>query len=141
MPTARKQRRLQRLANRKRRQVRMASNRVAKSVDDIFFETEETKYYGRDGWPMNFAVWLRCKEDDNYRVVRCDRIADMEISTVWLGRDEACFGGPPLIFETMIFGGSFDCKCWRYSTEEEAIAGHMNAVRVVLSQVPGMVHA
>ena len=54
------------------------------------------------------------------------------VSTVWLGLDHN-FGmqGPPLIFETMVFPkegewGELDCR--RYSTEEEALAGHEEMV-------------
>jgi hypothetical protein len=38
-------------------------------------------------------------------------------------------GGPPLIFETMVFGGSKDGEMDRYSTKEEAEKGHEAMVR------------
>lgn len=48
------------------------------------------------------------------------------VSTVWLGLDHQFGDGPPLIFETMVFPAesSMDLDCERYSTEEEAKAGH-----------------
>ena len=54
------------------------------------------------------------------------------VSTVWLGLDHSFFGGPPLIFETMIFaeeGTMDDLYQERYSTGQQAIRGHMRAVR------------
>jgi hypothetical protein len=36
-----------------------------------------------------------------------------------------------LWFETMIFGPSFDQEMWRYGTYDEAMTGHMKAVRMV----------
>jgi hypothetical protein len=57
-------------------------------------------------------------------------IGDIVVSTVWLmGIDhEWQPGRPPLIFETMIFGRGDDDDCRRYSTEEQALRGHIEAV-------------
>jgi hypothetical protein len=46
------------------------------------------------------------------------------VSTVWLGINHAFFGGPPVIFETMIFGGEYDQCQMRYCTEADAVDGH-----------------
>lgn len=48
----------------------------------------------------------------------------VRVSTMFLGIDHAFGGGPPLLFETMIFGGSRDQEQHRYSTWDEAVAGH-----------------
>ena len=53
------------------------------------------------------------------------------ISTVFLGLDHAWGDGPPLLFETMIFGGSHDQYQERYSSKKEALAGHKQAVAMV----------
>ena len=53
----------------------------------------------------------------------------VRVSTVFLGLDHRFVGGgPPLLFETMVFGGKHDGAQWRYSTWDEAIAGHDAAV-------------
>ena len=59
-----------------------------------------------------------------------DTVDDQRVSTVWLGNDHRLYGdeGPPLIFETMIFGGPHDQYCDRYSTEETALIGHNRTV-------------
>jgi hypothetical protein len=42
-----------------------------------------------------------------------------------MGIDHGFTGtGPPVIFETMVFGGNFDDACMRYCTEQEAQEGH-----------------
>ncbi len=56
---------------------------------------------------------------------------DVGVSTVFLGSDHQFGEGPPLIFETMIFGGKYDGYTDRYSTWEEAEAGHEKAVKLV----------
>jgi hypothetical protein len=57
-----------------------------------------------------------------------DDVGEARVSTVWLGIDHRGFGdGPPLIFETMIFGGEYEF-CARYSTEERAVEGHARVV-------------
>ncbi len=52
------------------------------------------------------------------------------VSTVWMGLDHNYFhpGDPPIIFETMVFGGSHDQWQDRYSTREQAAAGHARVV-------------
>lgn len=69
---------------------------------------------------------------------------------MWLGLDHSFFEGPPLIFETMVFAAeereivlasgrpvkihdSLDMR--RYSTEQQAIAGHNEIVAELLGPV------
>ena len=59
-------------------------------------------------------------------------IGPVHISTVFLGIDHRHFGdGPPLLFETMIFGGTLDHFQNRCSTWDEAEAMHAEAVELV----------
>lgn len=54
------------------------------------------------------------------------------ISTVFLGLDHRFFSdGPPILFETMIFGGPLADEMWRYSSWDDAETGHKVAVRKV----------
>lgn len=47
------------------------------------------------------------------------------VSTVFLALDHRFSGdGPPIVFETMVFGGPFDQEQERYCTWVEAEAGH-----------------
>lgn len=65
------------------------------------------------------------------RIVAKDRIGDVRVSTVFLGLDHSFGDGTPLLFETMIFGGPHDQYQDRYSTWEEAEAGHAKALALV----------
>lgn len=67
---------------------------------------------------------------ENWRVNET-KIGEVRISTVFLGLDHQYGDGPPILFETMIFGGDHDEFCNRYSTWEEAEHGHQDAVEMV----------
>lgn len=74
---------------------------------------------------MDWAKWY----EDADRHIADTVIGDIRVSTVFLGiNHEWDPGKPPLLFETMMFGGEYDEDMWRYSTWEEAEAGHEKAV-------------
>lgn len=85
-------------------------------------------YYDRQGNHIDLHTWAaRFESPDAYNEYK--RIGDDErngvrVSTVWLGLNHNWGDGPPLIFETMVFGGDHDEEQWRWSTEEQARAGH-----------------
>lgn len=57
------------------------------------------------------------------------KIADgLTVSTVFLGTDHAYDGGPPELWETMIFGGDRDEETTRYRSWGDAIEGHERIV-------------
>lgn len=54
-----------------------------------------------------------------------DIVDDVRISTVFLGVDHSYGGGgPPILFETMVFGGPLDGEFDRCSTWEKAVEMH-----------------
>jgi len=71
----------------------------------------------------DLMAWARCFESAD-RVVAKTTINGVDVSTVFLGLDHQFGEGPPLVFETMVFGGSLDGEQERYSTWAEAEAGH-----------------
>ncbi len=74
--------------------------------------------------------WARWFEDAD-RIVGSTKIsADVHVSTVFLGLDHQWIDGPPILFETMIFGGKHDEYQERYHTWEEAELGHSEAVKM-----------
>ena len=88
--------------------------------------------YDRDGrvipddW-FNKAKYPCCWETEQ-RVGRT-RVRDWVVATVWLfGMDQICGGECPLIFETMIFGKTYNHELRRYSSEEDAMRGYLAAV-------------
>lgn len=86
-----------------------------------------SEWFDRDGKPLEMLEWARLFENLEYKRVARDELTNgCLVSTVWLGLNHG-YGGPPLIFETMVFrpddgvdGGDME----RYSTEAEARAGH-----------------
>lgn len=75
---------------------------------------------------MTWAMWFEANQ--HARIVGRDTVNGVNVSTVFLGLDHNWGGGPPHIFETMIFGGGFDQETWRYSTWSEAELGHQAVV-------------
>lgn len=74
--------------------------------------------------------WARWMEHANRHVGYTEITSACNVSTVFLGLDHRHFGnGPPVIFETMIFGGPLDQSQWRYSSWDNAEIGHKAAVR------------
>jgi len=69
---------------------------------------------------MTWARWFEA--NTAARIVGKTRVGDQEVSTVFLGLDHQYGSGPPLLFETMVFPECDDCQ--RYSTWDQAVAGH-----------------
>jgi hypothetical protein len=57
-----------------------------------------------------------------------DDVEGQRVSTVFLNLDHNWSGGEPLLFETMIFGGPYGAYMERYSTYDQAKAGHERIV-------------
>jgi len=92
---------------------------------DIYYDRDGRPITGTESWALRFA-------DPAYKFVAKTMVGDAEVSTVWLGMNHAYTPDePPLIFETMVFGGRLDQEMERYSTEEHALAGHDAMVRKV----------
>jgi hypothetical protein len=91
-------------------------------------------YYDRQGKPMDEEDWCVKLRDRDYRRVASTVLADGKwVSTVWFGLDRRDESGAPLIFETNVFDSQDEAQrsclqCKQYSTEEEALAGHMRSV-------------
>lgn len=74
--------------------------------------------------------WGRFFEDTDNRRVGAEEVGDVRVSTVFLGLNHQYFDGEePLWFETMVFGGEHDQDMDRYTTWEQAEAGHKEVVR------------
>ncbi len=69
---------------------------------------------------MEWAKWLESAD----RHVAKDESHGVKVSTVFIGLDYNFGSGPPLLFETMVFGGKLDGEVNRYSTWQEAETGH-----------------
>jgi hypothetical protein len=72
-----------------------------------------------------------CKDmEEGTRVVKQTRLpGDVLVSTVFLGLDHGFLSeGPPVLFETMIFGGNHDQYQERYTTWDDAEKGHQEVL-------------
>ena len=90
---------------------------------------------------MEWALWF---EDFETRKIDYTDISDESlypegdmISTVFLGLDHG-FGetDKPILFETMVFGGKYDNRGWRYASYGEAKQGHWHIVDCIRSGKP-----
>lgn len=62
-----------------------------------------------------------------------DTINGCRISTVFLGLDHSFGSGQPVLWETMIFGGTHDQYQDRYTSKADALEGHKKAVALVVA--------
>lgn len=76
---------------------------------------------------MAWADWYFAAD----RHVAKEKIGDVTVSTVFIGIDHQFGDGPPLLFETLIFGGEHDGWQDRCSTWDEAEKMHREAVSLV----------
>jgi hypothetical protein len=77
---------------------------------------------------LEWAKWFE-KTD---RSVADDTFGPVRVSTVFLGLNHNFFrAGPPVLWETMIFGGRHDEYMERYSSYAQALEGHARAVALV----------
>jgi hypothetical protein len=74
----------------------------------------------------SLTKWAQWFEHFKLRWVAETTLGDTRISTVFLGTDHRFIGeGPPILWETMVFGGSLDHEQDRCSgTREQAEAMH-----------------
>jgi hypothetical protein len=74
----------------------------------------------------DLMVWARWFESAKNRIVKQDTIGNVRISTVFLGLDHSFVDDePPVLWETMVFGGEHDHDMDRCSgTREQAQAMH-----------------
>ena len=82
---------------------------------------------------LTWATWYEAAGEARRVAVTGD--GDVRVSTVFLGLNHQWGAGPPLLFETMVFGGPLDQEMERYSTWDEAEAGHREMVRRVTEAV------
>ena len=82
---------------------------------------------GKTPVPCDLMAWARWLESRKDRHVADETRDKVRVSTVFLGLDHQFGDGPPLLFETMIFGGEHDQYQDRCSTWDEAEAMHAKA--------------
>lgn len=86
----------------------------------------------------DFFAWGRWFEKANRHLAKDELPGGILVSTVFLAMDHNFAGkGDPILWETMIFGGGPEDYQERYSTREEALAGHARALALAREAVMG----
>lgn len=80
--------------------------------------------------------WARRFDQKTKRVAKDEVAPGVVVSTVFLGLNHQYGDGPPLIFETRIFGGDHDQDMDRCSTWEEAEEMHHRMVALAATPAP-----
>jgi len=87
---------------------------------------------GKTPVPVDLITWAKWLNTGN-RIVKKDTatvklrgqpVGEVRVSTVFLGLDHSFGEGPPLLFETMVFGGVLDGEQDRCSTWDAAEKMH-----------------
>jgi hypothetical protein len=90
------------------------------------------RWYAPDGRQIGIEEAEALLGDDlARRVVHTTLVTDkgrVTVSTVFLALDHSFGDGPPVLWETMVFGGPADMDQQRYTSREAAEAGHVEAV-------------
>lgn len=109
----------------------MILNGKAGSVNKYIIE-------GRTPVPADLMTWAKWFETSD-RHVAIEETDGYCVSTVFLGLDHQFSDGPPLLFETMVFGSEGagnDLWCERTSTWEEAEQAHARGVEFARTKLP-----
>jgi hypothetical protein len=83
-----------------------------------------------EGWTALFAGETTVAVTD----IETPAGENIRVSTIWTGTDLSHYRDPdqpPRIFETMVFGRPLDRQAWKWSTEEQARAGHLRVTELV----------
>lgn len=89
--------------------------------------------------PVSVDEWSRWSlERRDEKRIALNQVGDVEVSTVFLGLDHGWGDGPPVVFETMTFGGGEATNewQWRYTTRAAAQAGHDKVVLALAARTP-----
>jgi hypothetical protein len=89
----------------------------------------KSRWYKLDG---DVLVSIKAEEVEwSNRWQLRDAVGDAVVSTVFIALDHAFGNGPPVLFETLIFGGPLSDEGERYCTKAEAEAGHAKWIQRV----------
>lgn len=84
-----------------------------------------------DGKPLpceDLLAWARWYEDADRLVALDEPVPGQKVSTVFLGLDHQFGKGPPVLWESMVFGGPLDGEQERYTSRVAALEGHQRLV-------------
>lgn len=90
--------------------------------------------------PRNLETFGGLASAGSRHRVALDKAAGFRVSTVFLQIDHQFAGGPPILWETMVFHDDdddwADLFCKRYETLEQARAGHAQVLAALTGGTP-----
>jgi len=85
--------------------------------------------------PVDLMTWALWFQNENRIVAKTEVRPGIVVSTVFIGIDHSFGHGKPLLFETMVFSDYGGDDEVRYSTWDEAVAGHVATVAKLEGQL------
>lgn len=70
-----------------------------------------------------WTAWFAAT-DPLQRVIAAEGINGIWVNTAFLGL-------PSVVFQTMVFGGALDGRCFKWTTYDEAMDGHDEVVKLI----------
>lgn len=109
------------------------------SDSEIYGHDSRQLWYGLNGEPITTREANELLGDSNRRRIGHASITTdrgrVTVSTVHLVLNHSFMGGPPVLWETMTFGGPLDDEQNRYTSAEAARTGHEEAVTHALMAI------
>lgn len=82
---------------------------------------------------VDLLTWAQWLEHTDNRIVGFTQItSQVLVSTVFIGLDHRFPGfppGPPILYETLVFGGPLNGEGTRYCSHDDALTGHRMYVK------------
>lgn len=100
---------------------------------DPFWDEPRGYYYDVQGNPMSLRDWAASFEHDRH--IRESTVRGLWVSTIWTGIHMDFLGGPPRVFETMVFDGSPGRPVGRYGGRWAGLRGAEIGHEKVIEQV------
>jgi hypothetical protein len=99
------------------------------SMQDLYYAWDRETGHVEAVDLMTWARWF--DKPASRRLLHDEPAPGVRVSTVFLGLDHNFSqSGPPVLWETMIFGGPHDGHQARYTSEADARAGHAAALEM-----------
>lgn len=80
---------------------------------------------------LKWGEWLEARQRAGTLHVADELVGEVRVSTKFIGLPHLGTGDPPLLFETLVFGGDLDLQGEWYATRQQAQSGHKEWVEVV----------
>lgn len=113
--------------------IKAAPGEIDQLPEDIEPGHRFYKLEGRRVVPCDLMEWAMIIEnkDKSRQIAKTDMPNGVWVSTVIMGFDQGWGEGPPILFETMIFGGPHADATWRCSTYAQAEKQHQEALEML----------